>query len=363
MFMNLPAGELLDTNNSNATITNAGTDPAGSPAVTQDRFGRSMQYLRVSVTDRCNLRCVYCMPAQGVPSKPHDAILRLEEIGRVVQAAAGVGFRAVRLTGGEPLVRKGIVDLVRMIASTPGIEDVALTTNATLLATYAQALAAAGLKRVNISLDTLQPERFHQITRRGNLDAVWQGIEAAERAGFDPLKINMVVVRGFNDDEIVDLARLTLDHPWHIRFIEVMPLSGISDWGPGLPGAAERLVPVAEIQQRLEVLGPLAPDSGPGGRGPARYVRLPGARGTLGFISPMSEHFCRYCNRMRLTADGHLRACLFSETGVDVRPALAAGASGEELQALIREAAGLKQEHYAFDAGAISGSAMSTIGG
>ena len=329
-----------------------------------DRYGRSLDYLRVSVTDRCNLRCIYCMPAAGVPARPHAEILRLEEIARLVEAAAGMGLRKIRLTGGEPLVRKGIVSLVEMLASTPGILEVAMTTNGVLLETHAAALARAGLRRVNISLDTLRPERFRRITRLGDLDDVWRGIRAAEAPGLAPLKINAVIVRGVNDDELVDFATLTVDQPWHIRFIEVMPLAGELDWGPGLPLADERLITAAEMRQRLEKLGPLLPDPGPGGHGPARYYRLPGAQGTLGFISAMSDHFCASCNRLRLTADGWLRGCLFSDEGVAIKHALENGSSQAEIQAVIGEAIARKPERHpdAFEA-SVAGRAMSLIGG
>ncbi len=332
--------------------------------IAQDRFGRTLDYMRISVTDRCNLRCVYCMPPGGAPPKPREAILHSEEIARIVEAAASSGFRAVRLTGGEPLVRKGVVGLVRRLAAIPGIEQVAMTTNATLLSSCARDLAAAGLRRVNISLDSLQPERFQRITRLGNLKSVWQGIEAAQGAGLSPLKINMVVVRGFNDDEVVDFARLTMEHPWHVRFIEVMPIAGVADWGKEWPTANERLVTIAEMKQHLRVLGALEADGGPGGCGPAKYFRLPHARGTVGFISPVSEHFCDSCNRMRLTADGYLRPCLFSDQGVYCKSALSDGASLTELQSLVRRAADIKpRSRPPFADIAIRGDAMSMIGG
>ncbi len=331
---------------------------------TQDRFGRTLDYLRVSITDRCNLRCVHCMPPEGPPAKPREAILHSEEIARVVEAAASMGFRAVRLTGGEPLVRKGVVGLVRRLAAIPGIEQVAMTTNATLLSPCARDLAAAGLKRVNISLDSLQPERFRRITRSGSLKTVWQGIKAAEAAGLSPLKINTVVIRGFNDDEVEDFARLTLEHPWHVRFLEVMPMAGVAEWGEGWPAANQRLVTIGEITQRLQRLGTLEPDEGPGGCGPARYFRLPHAHGTVGFISPVSERFCESCNRMHLTADGYLRPCLFSDQGVYCKPALSDGVSLTELESLIRRAANSKPESCPSFAGiGIRGHAMSIIGG
>jgi cyclic pyranopterin phosphate synthase len=330
----------------------------------KDKFGRSIDYLRVSLTDRCNLRCVYCMPPQGVPWKPHESILRLEQIGQVVEAAAGLGFRKIRLTGGEPLVRKGIISLVARVVSLPGIEEVSMTTNGTLLSHFAQELVDAGLRRVNISLDTLRPDRFRRITRLGDLGLVWQGIEAAERAGLTPMKINVVVVRGLNDDEIADFARLTYEHPWHVRFIELMPVGGELDWGSHMPAPEERFLSVQEMQGRLTVLGALTPVGGPRGNGPARYFCLPNARGTIGFISPLSEHFCAACNRLRLTADGRLRPCLFSERGILLKPALDAGADVHELQALIRQALGLKPLERPLSASAaVAEEAMSILGG
>jgi cyclic pyranopterin phosphate synthase len=330
----------------------------------KDKFGRNIDYLRVSLTDRCNLRCVYCMPPQGVPWKPHETILRFEQVAQVVEAAASLGFRKVRLTGGEPLVRKGSVGLVANVAALPGIEEVSMTTNGTLLSHFAQDLVDAGLTRVNISLDTLQPERFRRITRLGNIDAVWKGIEAAERAGLTPLKINVVVVRGLNDDEIADFARLTYDHPWHVRFIELMPVGEELDWGSEMPHPEERFLAVSEMRQRLTALGTLTPVGGPRGNGPARYFQLPNARGSIGFISPLSEHFCATCNRLRLTADGKLRPCLFSGRGVPVKPALDAGADVHKLQALIRQAMRLKPLERPLPAAVpVAEEAMSMLGG
>jgi cyclic pyranopterin phosphate synthase len=330
----------------------------------KDNYGRKIDYLRVSVTDRCNLRCVYCMPMEGVPWKPHAGILRFEQIAHMVEAAAGLGFRKIRLTGGEPLVRKGLVDLVAAVAATPGIEEVSLTTNGTLLSHFARDLADAGLARVNVSLDTLQPDRFRRITRLGDIDMVWQGIQAAERAGLAPLKINVVVIRGLNDDELTDFARLTFAHAWHVRFIELMPVGDGLDWGPGMPARAQRFLPVEEIRGSLAALGSLTPVGGPRGNGPARYYQMPGARGSIGFISPLTEHFCGTCNRLRLTADGRLRPCLFSERGVPVKPSLDAGAHGPELQALIRQAIGIKPMERPLPAAApVAEEAMSLLGG
>lgn len=305
--------------------------------ICRDSFGRVIDYLRISVTDRCNLRCVYCMPPQGVPWRPREEILRYEEIIRIVQAAAELGVRKLRLTGGEPLVRLDLPDLVAALASIPGIEEVSLTTNGVLLDHLAEPLAAAGLARVNVSLDTLQPERFARITRFGRLDQVWRGIEAAERAGLTPIKINMVVIRNLNDDEIEDFARLTFSRPWNVRFIELMPVKNEDDWGMDFPSAGERFVPVAEMRERLAALGELTPVHGLRGNGPAQIYRLPEAVGTIGFINPVSQHFCDSCNRLRLTADGWLRPCLLHDGEVNLRPALREGADIAELQTLIMQ--------------------------
>ena len=324
-----------------------------------DNFNRPISYLRISVTDRCNLRCVYCMPPEGVPCRSHEEILRYEEIELIVQAAASLGISKVRLTGGEPLVRLGFVELVRMLARIPGIDDLAMTTNGTLLARYAVELAQAGLKRVNVSLDTLQPEQFRQITRRGDLAAVFKGIVAAREAGLVPLKVNTVVVRGFNDDEVVDFARLTLEDNWHVRFIELMPLGTNTTW------AGDSYVSVGEVRRRIEdALGELAPAKVGVGNGPARYYRLPGAVGTIGFISPVSEHFCYQCNRLRLTADGRLRPCLLSDYEIDLRTPLRQGASLTEVRELLIRSIGAKPRGHRLDESiAPRERAMSEIGG
>ena len=325
-----------------------------------DAFNRPINYLRVSVTDRCNLRCVYCMPPEGVQLIPHEEILRYEEIELIVRAATSLGLSKVRLTGGEPLVRAGIVGLVRALANVPGIDDLAMTTNGLLLTQQARALAAAGLRRVNVSLDTLRPERFARLTRLGKLEQVLAGIEAAQAAGLAPVKLNTVVVRGLNDDEVVDIARTTLEHDWHVRFIELMPLVESADW------AADGYVPASEIKARVETLGPLAPAAGAvkAGNGPARYYRLPGARGTVGFITPVSEHFCFQCNRLRLTADGKLRPCLLRADEVDLRAPLRAGANEAEVANLIASAVHLKPEgHELARHRTPEGRTMSQIGG
>lgn len=326
-----------------------------------DSFGRSITYLRISLTDRCNLRCVYCMPPGGLDWTPQSDVLSNDEIIRVVQAAAALGMTTIRLTGGEPLVRSGIVDLVYQIAAIPGIEDIGLTTNAVLLEKLAGPLAKAGLRRVNISLDTLKPERFQKITRFGSFDRAWQGILAAEQAGLTPIKLNAVVIRGVNDDELLDLARLSLTFPWHVRFIELMPIGNTQAWGDGFPASQDRYVSVQEMRSRLEILE-LVPTNAPLGSGPARTFRAPGAPGTVGFISPLGEHFCQSCNRLRLTADGKLRACLAEVGEVSLREALRCGQPIEEF---LLQAVASKPAHHnmtpALSAQAERG--MSQIGG
>ena len=328
--------------------------------MSHDTYHRPIDYLRISITDRCNLRCVYCMPEEGVPACSHEDILRYEEIEHVVRAAAALGVSKLRITGGEPLVRLGAVDLVRTLARIPGIEDVAMTTNGMLLRRYAAPLAEAGLDRVNVSLDTLRPERFRAITRWGDLDTVLAGIDAAFAAGLEPVKINTVVMRGQNDDEVVDLARKTLDARWHVRFIEWMPVGEAAqaqDW-------RARVVTAAEIRARIEAeLGPLVP-AHVSGAGPARIYRLPGAMGTLGFISAVSEHFCASCNRLRLTADGKLRPCLLAADELDLRTPLRLGASEEDIKALLEEAIRAKPRgHHLADDACVQDRAMAQIGG
>jgi len=323
----------------------------------RDAFGREIDYLRIAVTDRCNLRCVYCMPPQGIEWKARSAILSYEEIVQVVHAAAGLGIRKVRLTGGEPLVRPDVERLVEMIAAVPGIQDISMTTNAVLLDRHAEGLARAGLRRVNVSLDTLRADRFERITRFGHIADVWRGLEAAERAGLAPVKLNAVIVRGMNDDEIADLAALTFDHAWHVRFIELMPIANEGDWGDAMsvPPPGDRLVPATEMQARLAAqLGnaelfaqsALLSPSEVSGNGPARVFRLPGAKGTLGFITPVSQHFCPTCNRLRLTADGKLRPCLLTDGEVDVMGSLRGNATEQELQALLKRAVENKPESH-----------------
>jgi GTP 3',8-cyclase len=326
-----------------------------------DPFGRHITYLRVSVTDRCNLRCVYCMPQDGVQWRPHSEILRYEEIAEVVRVAADQGVRGVRLTGGEPLVRPNIAALVRLIAAIPGIEDISLTTNALLLGGLAAELAEAGLKRVNISLDTLQPDRFTRITRGGSLDKVMQGIDAAEKAGMQPIKINAVIVRGVNDDEMEEMALLSIHRGWHVRFIELMPIQNQESWGSDFPDPHTAFISNNEMLERLLPLG-LQPIPRKVGSGPAQEYQLPEAAGRIGFISPLSDDgFCQRCNRMRLTADGSLRPCLMSDIEVPIRDALRAG---EPLLPYWHKAIAMKQPgHQLKENHSPTGRRMAEIGG
>jgi len=299
-----------------------------------DSFQRPINYLRISVTDRCNLRCVYCMPSGGIKLMPHDDILTYEEIYTIAQAAAELGINKVRITGGEPLVRSGLPQLIQMLSGIDTIDDISLTTNGILLADYAAELKQAGLKRVNISLDTLKPDKFKRITRSGsNLSDVLAGIETARSVGLSPVKLNMVVMADTNDDELLDFGAKTISDGWHVRFIEFMPVT---------VGDTIRLVPVSDMRKRLEQLGELEPCLPDVGNGPAKYFRFPQARGTIGFITPVSEHFCFHCNRLRLTADGKLRPCLLSEDEIDLRQPLRSGISLSKLKQLIEEAVALK---------------------
>ncbi len=320
-----------------------------------DSFGRSINYLRISVTDRCNLRCLYCMPPEGVPQMPHSEILSYEEIRTVVRVAAELGINRVRLTGGEPLVRAELPKLIKMISQVEGIEELSLTTNGTFLKKYVMELKQAGLSRVNVSLDTLKPDKFRYITRLGELKTVLEGIEAAKEAGFEPVKINTVVMRGINDDEILDFAKMTYKEGCHVRFIELMPFKGAAEF-----------VPSIELRQHISLLGKLEPCAPITGNGPATYYCLAGAKGAIGFISPLTEtSFCSRCNRMRLTPDGKLRPCLLGEGEIDLKTPLRNNASMEELKSLILKAVASKPEHHHLEGGNIRpvNRKMSQIGG
>lgn len=308
----------------------------------RDKFKRVIDYMRISVTDKCNLRCVYCMPEKGVQLFEHKDILSYEEILKVVGIAASLGVRKIRVTGGEPLVRKNILHLIASIKNIDRIEDISLTTNGILLEKYARGLAAAGLDRINVSLDTLRPERYRDITRGGDINLVHKGIEAAENAGLLPLKINIVPIRSINDDEIADFARMTLTTQRHVRFIEFMPIGARDLWND------ERYISSEEIKRTVEEIAPLVPVR-LRKTGPARYFRFKGARGVIGFISALTHHFCGDCNRLRLTADGRLRPCLFSETEIDLKPALRRQSSDMEIERLLRLAIEVKPEGHKID--------------
>jgi GTP 3',8-cyclase len=324
---------------------------------TCDTYQRTINYLRISVTDRCNLRCVYCMPERGIRLMSHLDILSYEEIITLVKAAAELGIDKVRLTGGEPLVRAGVSDLVKMITEIDTIKDISMTTNGVLLSKYAAELKEAGLDRVNISLDTLKPERFHQITRCGKLEDTLNGIAAAIEADLTPVKINMVAMAGVNDDEIIDFARKTVTDGWNVRFIEQMPVSATGEKAP-------ELFSVKDMKLRIDPLGKMEPFKMSTGNGPAKYYKLPGASGTIGFITPVTEHFCLECNRLRLTADGKLRLCLLQEDEIDLREPLRSGASIEELKTLIKDAIAKKPKgHTLGEEGRHNGRPFSQVGG
>jgi len=325
----------------------------------KDGFGRRVEYLRVSVTDKCNLRCVYCMPLEGLPWMTRDEILSYEEIERIVRTMAGMGLRKVRLTGGEPLVRRDLPELARMIGAVPGIEDLSLSTNAVLLEEHAEALRSAGVHRVNVSLDSLRPDRVDEISRRpGSFPRIMAGLDAAERVGFAPIKMNVVLMRGVNDDEVEAFAEITRDRPWHVRFIEVMPT------GSNLDVSANQFFSCQEALRRLRAVDRLEPVEGPPGNGPATYHRFPGAPGTVGVITPMSHNYCERCNRMRLTADGHLRPCLFGSLQTNLRDPLR---EGRDLVPLIEETLRTKPERHHLVQGSTVGSgglvALSQTGG
>jgi GTP 3',8-cyclase len=324
-----------------------------------DPSNRRLNYLRISITDRCNLRCQYCSPRQRIPKLCHEDILSYEEILRLVKVAVQLGISKVRITGGEPLVRKGVHEFIQELHKVDGIFDVSLTTNGVLLKDNVDALIAAGLHRINISLDTLNPEKFMKITGANAFDRVWEGIQKAYQAGLSPIKINTVALRNVNDDELEDIARLSFDYPFHFRFIEYMPI-GISD-----RDLADNLY-TPEIKQILnDRIGKLVPVEHQISDGPAERFRFEGAAGEVGFISAMSHHFCHTCNRLRLTASGQLRSCLLSDHQEDLKTPLRANASDEELSAVFIKAARMKGVRHGLTAETsvrVSGQ-MSSIGG
>lgn len=356
----------------------------------RDSFGRTIDYLRVSVTDRCNFRCIYCMPEEGYPVSPKEELLTFEEMARLIHLAADLGITKVRLTGGEPLVRRDLPDLIRKVATHPGIKDLSCTTNAFLLKAKAQELKDAGLQRVNISLDTLNPERFTHIARRGSLQQVLDGIEVALTVGLEPVKINCVLMKRINDDEALAFARMTLDRPIHVRFIELMPIRwNLDETEPmdtlaALTGNRElfrlRIAQdegmLSDAQMRRMVistdvakeaiereLGKMVPAEITT-NGPARTFRLKNAAGTVGFISQISNDLCSRCNRLRLTADGQLRPCLMADGEVDLRTPLRMGASDEQIKSLVLQVVAAKPErHYLAEGQKVTGRGMSQLGG
>ncbi|SDT26630.1 cyclic pyranopterin phosphate synthase [Paenibacillaceae bacterium GAS479] len=303
-----------------------------------DRFGRVHDYLRISVTDRCNLRCLYCMPEEGMEFADSSELLSYDQIVEVVEAAAELGFKRLRITGGEPLVRPGLDGLIRRLKATSGIEEISLTTNGILLARQARALREAGLDRVNISLDTLDASRFRMIARRGGLEQVMAGIQAAGEAGLGPIKLNCVLLKGINEDEVKSFLRLSIDHPLHIRFIEYMPIGHADEqW-------RRSYLPLSSVMDAAKELGlPMAPLSSMAGNGPSENWAFEGATGSFGLIHPVSDRFCASCNRLRLTADGNLQPCLYWVDELNVKPALG---NRKELQELFRRAADIKPENH-----------------
>lgn len=314
-----------------------------------DRLGRRHTYLRLSVIDRCNLRCVYCMPPEGIPKKERAEILRLEEIVQMAGLFVRLGVNKLRLTGGEPLIRRNIIQLITSLAGIPGLETLAMTTNGVLLADQAGALKAAGINRLNISLDTLRPERFERINLRGYFAQAWAGLESALEAGFAPLKLNVVVMGGVNDDELLDFVDLARTRPIHVRFIEYMPFKS-NAWSPA------RFMPWSAMRRVIEGRYALTPLVGNGDSGisgdamdsgaVAKDFAIEGFCGAIGFISPLSDHFCAGCNRLRLTADGQVKSCLFRPPEASLRDALRGGAPDEEMMAIIRRVVAGKDEAH-----------------
>jgi cyclic pyranopterin phosphate synthase len=323
-----------------------------------DRFGRNIHYLRISLTDHCNLRCIYCMP-EDMTFRPNADLMQDDEILLFAHLFASLGFDKIRLTGGEPTVRANVVDIVRGIASTEGIRSVSMTTNGVLLKKLAKPLADAGLQRVNVSIDTLDPQKFQRLTRWGKLDDVWEGILAAEKAGLTPVKLNAVIVKGYNEEDVVDLAALTIDHPWQMRFIEMMPFAGATEI------QVKQVVTMAQVQQGIESeFGKLEVANNGKLDGEARVFHIPKAKGDIGFISSVTQPFCSACTRARLTSDGKLRLCLLREKEVDLLTPLRAGATLEELRRLLLDGVWEKPWGHGLADGVIPlNRIMSEIGG
>lgn len=304
----------------------------------RDNFEREINYLRISITDRCNLHCTYCRPKDGVSLKGHDDILRYEEIIRIINVAVGMGLIKVRITGGEPLIRRGFIDFIRSLKKISGLRDISLTTNGILLENYARDIFNAGIRRINISLDSLNKEKYARITGGGDLDAVLRGINEADKIGFSPVKINTVAIKGFNDDEVMEFARLAHQKPFQVRFIELMPIGQANEkHGENYLPASQLLDKIAEKYKLVKIEGKKTPADGP-----AQIFKISGGAGEIGVISPVSVHFCATCNRLRLTADGKLRSCLLRDDEVDLKKRLRENCSPSELESLIRHAVSLK---------------------
>ena len=328
-----------------------------------DKFNRDINYLRVSITDRCNLRCLYCMPKEGLSLLGHEDILRYEEISRIIGVAVNMGIRKIRITGGEPLIRRGAVDFIDSLKAMPDISDISLTTNGILLESLAEKLYHAGVKRINISLDSLNPDKYRHITRGGDLNAVLRGIDEVYRIGFSPIKINIVAIKGFNDDELLDFAKLSIDKPYQIRFIELMTI------GRAVLDNNSKYLSNEVVREKIREIYNLEPVNGERNRidGPANIFRIRDGAGEIGFISPVSHHFCHSCNRLRLTADGHLRACLLSDEEIDLKDPLRGGCSDKDIAELMQKGIARKpiQHDLACDEGHIKKCVkdMTSIGG
>jgi len=307
-----------------------------------DKYSREINYLRVSITDRCNLHCVYCRPKEGISLQGHEDILRYEEIIRVVTLAVKMGLIKVRVTGGEPLVRRGCVEFLAALKKIDGLQDISLTTNGILLEEYAERIFDAGVTRINISLDSLDKDKYFKVTNGGNLDAVLRGIIRADEVGFSPIKINTVLIKGFNDDEALDFARLAEEKPYQVRFIELMPMGKTS------MNENQDYMPTSQIIEKISRRYALEPLKGKKNKsdGPARIFKIKKGHGELGFINPVSEHFCSTCNRLRLTSDGKLRACLLNDAEIDLKKALRGNCSDAELEKLIWDAVLLKPKKH-----------------
>ena len=322
-----------------------------------DTYNRNLNYLRISITDRCNLRCIYCMPSTRIAKISHSEILRYEEILHIIRIAVDLGIFKIRITGGEPLFRKGVYDFLNRVTQIDGLTDVSLTTNGVLLKDNIHRIKAAGIKRLNISLDTLNKKKFQEITGYDFFDQVWEGLELAQQLGFDPIKINVVPLKGINDDEVVDIAQLSFKYPFHIRYIEHMPL--------GNPALTDRHLLAPEIKKRLQKLGKLIPVNKGMLDGPAERFKFESAQGEIGFIQPITRHFCESCNRLRLTASGQLRPCLLSNHQEDLKTLLRRGGSDKELAEVFIRAVRHKPSahHLATDRSPHISGQMCAIGG